>query len=97
MAYLLENDMKIPECGCRPSQSRSSVTHSFSIQDILGLDKTGEKKSASESYNRESSYFSVNTADTVIKVEPRSPTSAHLGNGTIFKLCFFLPSGKLIL
>lgn len=82
MAFLLEKDMKIPECACRTPQGRTASAHSFSIQGILGLDKNaaGDQKPASVGYERETTrYFSNNLTDPVIKVEPRSPTSTHLG------------------
>ena len=62
---------------CRQSQNKTTSTHSFSIQDILGLDKTQEKP---DLYN-ENNHFS--NTDTVIKIEPGSPTATHLGKKDI--------------
>ena len=73
----VENNEK-NSTGCRPSQTKTS-SHSFSIQDILGLDKTQEK---ADLYSRENNYFS--NTDTVIKIEPGSPTTTHIGIILIF-------------
>lgn len=78
MAHV-RGDIKNPKCGCRPSsQSKTASTHSFSIQDILGLDKNGtQEKSAVDFCANDSNSFS--NSDTVIKIEPGSPTTTHLG------------------
>jgi hypothetical protein len=73
MARVENNEKNSAEC--RPSQTKTTSSHSFSIQDILGLDKTREKP---DLYSSENSYFSSST-DTVIKIEPGSPTTTHLG------------------
>ena len=72
MARVENNEKSSAEC--RPSQTKTTSSHSFSIQDILGLDKTQEK---TDLYSSENNYFS--NPDTVIKIEPGSPTTTHLG------------------
>ena len=76
MARVENNEKSAVEC--RPSQTKTTSSHSFSIQDILGLDKAQEKP---DLYSSENNYFS--NTDTVIKIEPGSPTTTHLGTECI--------------
>lgn len=70
----------------RSPLAKTTSSCPFSIQDILGLDKTPEK---AELYTNEGSYFS-NTAETVVKIEPTSPTPTHIGMlFVLFILCIW--------
>ena len=72
MARVENNEKSSAEC--RPTQTKTASSHSFSIQDILGLDKTQEKP---DLYSSENNYFS--SPESVIKIEPGSPNTTHLG------------------
>jgi hypothetical protein len=82
MARVENNEKNSTES--RPTQTKTSSSHSFSIQDILGLDKAQEKP---DLYSSENNYFT--NPDSVIKIEPGSPTPTHIGiylNVNIFVL-----------